>query len=135
MIIGINNEQEITFTAFGVDEIADNISTFAVDSVPAKEAGKVTCFNPETKEFFFKNRKPVNVEEAKARRAAYKARKEAEAKKAAALKWLADNDWKVNKYTLGEWSAGDTRWLDYLSGRSEARASIDEAEAILKSAT
>lgn len=136
MIIVINEDQKVISTADGVAEIGvevDNVTSFKVADKPERVPGKVMCFNPETRAFYFKDLPPVNLEALKARQAKLVERKAAERKKAEALKWLADNDWKVNKYIIGEWSAGDTRWLDYLSGRSKARASIDEAEAILKS--
>ena len=51
--------------------------------------------------------------------------------RAYALKWLADNDWKVNKHLLGEWADDDDRWLAYLAGREKARSDYDAAEAVL----
>ena len=56
----------------------------------------------------------------------------AEAKKAWATKWLSDNDWKVNKRTLGEWAEDDPRWLAYLEGREKARKAYDDAVAVLE---
>ena len=49
-----------------------------------------------------------------------------------ALKWFSDNDWKVNKHVLGEWSDTDPRWLDYLAGREKARKVYDDACEVLK---
>jgi hypothetical protein len=40
--------------------------------------------------------------------------------------WLSDNDWKINKVFLGEWSTDDPRWLDYLETRAAVRAEQDE---------
>lgn len=37
-------------------------------------------------------------------------------------KWLNDNDWKVNKVYLGEWTQDDPRWLEYLDKRAQLRA-------------
>lgn len=42
-------------------------------------------------------------------------------------KWLADNDWKVNKIILKEWEETDPRWLDYVSKREIYRKRRDEA--------
>lgn len=134
MIIGINEKQEIIFTASGIAENGaevDNVSTFKVESKPEAEAGKILCFKPETKTFYYKDRPPVDEEAVKARQARLAERRAAEAKKSAALKWLSDNDWKVNKHTLGEWSDTDERWLAYLAGREQARKDYDEAEAVL----
>lgn len=134
MIIGINENQEVIFTAEGVAENGaevDNVTTFKVESEPEREAGKILCFNPETETFYSKDRAPVDEEAVKARQAKIAERRAAEQKKAAALKWLADNDWKVNKHTLGEWSDTDERWLAYLAGREQARKDYDEAVAVL----
>ncbi len=40
--------------------------------------------------------------------------------------WLADNDWKVNKVVIGEWSNTDERWQAYLTERTVKRARQDE---------
>lgn len=134
MIIGINEKQEVVFSFDGIAENAveaNGKTTFKVENKPEAEAGKILCFNPETKTFYYKDRPPVDEEAVKARQARLAERRAAEAKKSAALKWLSDNDWKVNKHTLGEWSDTDERWLAYLAGREQARKDYDEAEAIL----
>lgn len=106
---------------------ADNKTSFKVASVPSVERDEVLYYNPETNAFYTE-KKPEPTEEQKA---TAKARAEARAKKEKALKWLADNDWKVNKHVLGEWTDRDRRWLEYLDGRSAARAAIDEADYVL----
>lgn len=132
MIITINDKQEVTsiFEGFGVD--ADNVTTFDVSEAPAREAGKIACFDPVAKAYYTKDRPLVDVEAVKARIAKNAARKEAQTQKAAALKWLTDNDWKVNKRALGEWAEDDTRWVAYLEGRAQARANYDAAIAALE---
>lgn len=40
--------------------------------------------------------------------------------------WLRNNDWKVNKIVVGEWSTEDKRWQDYLTERKEKRKERDE---------
>ena len=40
-------------------------------------------------------------------------------------KWLTDNDWKLNKVFLGEWTTEDPRWTEYLATRKELRAERD----------
>ena len=30
------------------------------------------------------------------------------------LQWFSENDWKANKRVREEWTASDTRWLDYV---------------------
>ena len=52
--------------------------------------------------------------------------------KAEILKWLADNDWKVNKVFIGEWEKDDKRWIEYLENRNIKRERLDEIENILK---
>lgn len=106
---------------------ADNKTTFKTvcDPLPL-EKGEVLYYDPETD--IFRVEKVEITEEQKERA---KTISEARAKKAKALKWLADNDWKVNKRTLGEWAEDDERWTAYLADRAKARADIDEADAIL----
>lgn len=101
---------------------ADNKTTFKVASVPSVERDEVLYFNPTT--FSFYTEKVVVTEEQKAR---MEERKVKNAKKQEALKWLNDNDWKVNKRILGEWSETDDRWLQYLAERAKMRAQYDEA--------
>lgn len=45
--------------------------------------------------------------------------------------WLVDNDWKVNKYVLGEWKSDDTRWTSYVSERLIKRERLDEINKLL----
>ena len=47
-------------------------------------------------------------------------------------KWLADNDWKVNKIVTGEWTTYDERWTSYLIERTEKRNRQDEINELLK---
>ena len=131
MIITINEKQEVVAIFNGEGVEADNETTFEVKSEPEREAGKILCFDVEAETFYFKDRLPVDVEAVKARAAKTAERRSAQEKKAAALKWLTDNDWKVNKHTLGEWSDTDERWLAYLAERAQARADYDAAEAVL----
>lgn len=46
--------------------------------------------------------------------------------------WFKANDWKVNKFVLGEWQEDDPRWQDYLNQRAEKRARQDILNYILK---
>lgn len=46
--------------------------------------------------------------------------------------WLKNNDWKVNKYVLGEWKDDDPRWIEYLEERAIKRARQDEINNILE---
>jgi hypothetical protein len=131
MIITINEKQEVISIFKGEGVEPDNLTSFEVETIPEREASQVLCFNPETMEFYSNDREPVDAEAIKEARARYAERRAAHEKKAAALKWLADNDWKVNKHTLGEWADEDPRWLEYLAGREQARKDYDEAEAVL----
>lgn len=62
---------------------------------------------------------------------AYEQKKALKEEKKSIYKWLADNDWKVNKHTLGEWSEDDTRWTSYLSERLTKRERLDEINYLL----
>lgn len=130
MIITINEKNKVISRASGKifdNAQVDNEKMFSVDDVPSVPETEELHFNPETKEFYTQE-KPVTE---KPTEEELKARNEARRAKAQALAWLAANDWKVNKRTLGEWSKDDERWKAYLADRAAMRAKIDEAEAIL----
>lgn len=130
MYIKINDKNRVVAQIadkFAKGLTADNKTSFVVASVPTVERDEVLYYNPEN-DTFHCEKKPEPTEEQKA---TAKARAEARANKAKALKWLADNDWKVNKRMLGEWAENDERWLAYLEDRAKVRAELDEAEAIL----
>lgn len=127
MIIRIGQDQKVVAEIYGdamKNFTEDGVTIFKVADVPAREAGKTLHYDPEKKEFYIKDIDAAVI-------AARQVKAEAQQKKAAAMKWLADNDWKVNKHTLGEWAEDDPRWLEYLAGREQARADYDVAEAIL----
>lgn len=125
--IGYNNRVRCIYVPEDKEKVrVDNVKTFEVDSKPNIEKNTILYFNPQTREFYTEEKpKMPEIPES------VKARMEAQQKKAAALKWLADNDWKINKRVLGEWTEDDPRWLLYLSGREAARADIDAADVIL----
>lgn len=125
MIIKIDKDNKIIACYYG--EVAakfpaDNVTFFEVEAVPVRTPNTTLHFNPETKEFYTREIDSTII-----------AKRDAQAKKDAATKWLADNDWKVNKHTLGEWAEDDERWLEYLAGRAKARADYDAAEKVLNS--
>jgi hypothetical protein len=62
---------------------------------------------------------------------AIKQKKAFEKEQADILQWLADNDWKVNKIIVGEWTKEDQRWIDYLNERQVKRNRLDEIESML----
>ena len=130
MFIKINDKNRVVMQVadkFATKFTADNKNTFVVAEVPAVNTNEMLCFNPEIKEFYAEAI-PEPTEEQKA---IAKARAEARAKKAKALKWLADNDWKCNKIIRGEWTTDDPRWIEYLEGATKARQEQDEANAVL----
>lgn len=45
--------------------------------------------------------------------------------------WLKDNDWKVNKFTLGEWTEDDPRWIQYKYERKIKRERQDYIKGVL----
>jgi hypothetical protein len=105
----------------------DNVTTFRVaHNLISVNNDEVLYYNPDTDIFRIEK-----IEYTEEQIAKTKAMNEAGAKKAKALKWLADNDWKVNKRVLGEWEEEDPRWQEYVEGRIKARADIDEADAVL----
>ncbi len=115
---------------YSADMVPDNVTSFRVQDAkipPLAVAGEFICFDPTTRAFYTEK-----IELTKEQRERIRARATASRKREAALKWLSDNDWKVNKHTLGEWSDDDERWLAYLSDRAKVRAVIDDSDAILK---
>ena len=104
----------------------DNKTTFRVMGVEitTTERDEYRCYDPVVNTCYTEKVEYTEEQIAKA-----KAISEARAKKAKALAWLAENDWKVNKRMLGEWAEDDERWIAYLADRAKARAEIDEAEA------
>lgn len=131
MYIKINDKNRVVAQIadkFAEHLTEENKTSFKVAIVPSVERDEVLYYNPETNAFYT-DKKPEPTEEQKE---IAKARAEARAKKAKALKWLTDNDWKVNKHVLGEWTDRDRRWLEYLDGREKARHDIDQAEYIIK---
>lgn len=40
--------------------------------------------------------------------------------------WFLENDWKINKVVIGEWSNTDERYVSYLAERKEKRKRQDE---------
>lgn len=106
---------------------ADNVTSFKVENEPIVETNEILFYDSKIGAFFTeKMSEPTEEMKAKAQ-----ARAEAVKQRANALKWLADNDWKVNKHLLGEWADDDDRWLAYLDGRAKARSDYDAAEAVL----
>ena len=47
------------------------------------------------------------------------------------LDWLADNDYRVNKYILGEYQDNDPAWVQYKADRATKIARINEIEGLL----
>lgn len=125
MYIKINDKNKVVLQLndkFAGNQTPDNVTTFRTSQPPVLNMGEVLYFNPTTFSFYIE--KVVVTEEQKAR---MEERRAKNAKKQEALKWLNDNDWKVNKRLLGEWSETDDRWLQYLAERAKMRAQYDEA--------
>jgi hypothetical protein len=45
--------------------------------------------------------------------------------------WLADNDYKVNKYVLGEYTDASQAWIDYKAERAAKIARHNQLLALL----
>lgn len=134
MIIEINAQGEIVAQATGLAAqglSANGKTMFEVDAIPQKEKGCVLCFDPETGSYYQKEKLLPDLETRRAAAKKAAAIRLAEQKRQAALNWLAENDWKINKRLLGEWSEEDARWQAYLCDRARARAEIDAAAAVL----
>lgn len=132
MYIGINNTQEVLMISDKIKlEDAEDMTVYKVDSVPLREAGMKLCFDPESEMFYHKDYTEHELAKASAARELFLKRERARRQKEAALQWLSDNDWKINKHVLGEWLDTDERWLEYVRERAKVRAEIDAADAIL----
>jgi hypothetical protein len=131
MIIRINKKQRVISQFPGTLENCTDASLFEVPEVPENQPNKYLCYNPIENNFYFEDIIISDDEQTKANFEKIKAKTAAEKQKKAALQWLTDNDWKVNKRTVGEWTENDPRWLEYLDGRKTARAQYDEAVTIL----
>ena len=137
MIIWIDQNCEFVSVAQGaLAEIAevDNVTSFRVDALAMHGKNETLHFDPETRSFYTKERELPDAAAIQAAAKRAEVRKSADQTKADVLKWLSENDWKVNKHTLGEWSDEDPRWLSYLEMRKKKRAEYDEAEALLHTA-
>ena len=135
MIIGINQTHEIIFRASGTAEsmvTVDDVTYFRVDSIPTVGANETLLFHPEEKAFYRVERAPMDAESAEAAKARVQAYAASKKTQEAVLKWLSENDWKVNKHALGEWTDDDPRWLAYLTERAEKRAAYEQAEQALQ---
>jgi hypothetical protein len=130
MIIQINSKDQI-IAAYTEELItADNETSFKIPHFSGFVKGKIPYYNKENNTVYYR---PIKVDEEKKAAILTKISqvKEAKKQKANALKWLAENDWKVNKRSLGEWPEDDPRWLEYLAARKQIRDQFDAAEAIL----
>ena len=137
MMIWIDRAHRVVSYATGCAAkgiVPDGKTCFAVMELPQVSAGEELFFNPDTKQFYTRPRAMIDAKQAEDLRARAKARTEAEDAKRKALKWLAENDWKVNKHTLGEWKDTDPRWHAYLAERAEVRAAYDRALEALDAA-
>ena len=47
-------------------------------------------------------------------------------------RWLVENDYKVNKHALGEYSDTDKRWTSYLKERKEKLLKYNELEILIE---
>jgi hypothetical protein len=46
--------------------------------------------------------------------------------------WLIENDYKINKHTLGEYTNDDPRWVEYIEQRQEKLLRYNELESLLE---
>ena len=133
MFIQIDSENRVIMQVkdpFAERLLADDVTSFKVDSIPEVNGNERLCFDAKTRAFYAV---PVTITEEQRKKS--EAMANARKQKAAALQWLTDNDWKVNKHTLGEWADDDPRWLAYLSERTTQRVEYEKAEQILRETT
>ena len=129
MILKINKQNRVVFACRDNTKsklIADGEYVFEVEAIPEFDESKFLFYNPESQEFYTEDKPTPSADVLKRKKI-----EEAKTKKEKALKWLADNDWKVNKRTLGEWAETDDRWIEYLADRKKARSDYDEAVSVL----
>ena len=134
MIIWIDQNGEVVSVAQGIlEEVTkvDNVTSFSVDALAVHGKNETLHFDPETRTFYTRERKALDEAKKEELTKRLALRRSAERKREAVLRWFADNDWKVNKRALGEWSSEDPRWLSYLEERKSKREEYDAAEAIL----
>lgn len=134
MIIWIDKNNEVVSVAQGVlEELAqaDNVTSFCVEALAVHGKNETLHFDPETRTFYTQQRKVPDRESKQELVNRLALRRSAERKRETVLKWFSENDWKVNKHILGEWSSEDPRWLAYLTERTNKRAEYDAAVAVL----
>lgn len=122
-IIKISSTQKVEWIKEKVIYNPKSTHFFEVENYPDITENEVLYFNPKTLTFYTKDKDTSLKEES-----LYYAKK----KKQEALVWLEQNDWKVNKHSLGEWTDEDSRWQFYLKGRKIMRDQIDEANKVIK---
>lgn len=135
MIIVIDENRKIVSSLSG--ELAERVTpdgtrSFRVERMPILGVGEELLFDPATRAFEIRKKEVPDAETVQSYRAARKRREQAEKVRTEVLAWFAENDWKVNKFTLGEWEINDPRWTSYLAERLEKRAAYDAAIEILK---
>lgn len=132
LTVGIDKNQEVIFFSKGISvEEREGIYTYEISQMPRFEKEKKLFFDPESGEFYTKDYTEKEKKAMKDALERYRAKEEARERKTNALIWLAENDWKINKHILGEWSDTDERWIEYVETRAQKRAEIDEADKIL----
>ncbi|MBQ9806380.1 MAG: hypothetical protein IJW49_07745 [Clostridia bacterium] len=134
MIIWIDQKGEVVSVAQGAlaeSAEVDNVTSFRVAALEAHGKNEMLYFDPETRSFYTRECQAPDAEAGRAAAKRADAQRAAKRTQEAVLRWLSENDWKVNKHTLGEWSDEDPRWLAYLEMRKSKRAEYDEAVALL----
>ncbi|MBE6601984.1 MAG: hypothetical protein E7637_05720 [Ruminococcaceae bacterium] len=134
MIIVIDENKRIVSSLSGAlsEKIVPNEkNVFRVESLPTLGAREELLFDPQTKSFEIRERAVQDLQTLENWRVSKLRRRKAEQTVREVLAWFDENDWKVNKRALGEWSEDDPRWIAYLSERLEKRAAYDEANEVL----
>ena len=112
------------------DEVTGKVIAFGKDIAPYIEIteeerkqplpDKYSHYAVVDGKFTIVTRKPTEEEVAKDKEIAKNKRL------AEIQRWLAANDWKVNKIVIGEWEETDPRWIEYLAQRKAMREEQDK---------
>lgn len=136
IVVGINHNQEVVFLSkgFAIEDMEEKegIYLYEVLEMPTFDPRMKCCFDPESGSFYSKEYTRSEMRDIKTAVELMHLKDDARRKREEALAWLAENDWKINKHTLGEWTDTDERWIEYVEMRAQKRSEIDEAEKILK---
>ena len=129
----IHNEKSKT----GYDLVADNVELptnptykeIEIDNVEKVHLGYSQIING----IFYENLDKYNayLKEIKAKEEQEEVINSYKQEMASIRSWLNDNDYIINKHTLGEYTDNDTKWLNYLKERKVKLQRYNELELLV----